>query len=206
MTDEKYIFIETERERKRTARGVHNKRSHAGRGGRVKTPSDYLSRKERDKMNGDVNTYKLNEPMSWKEFKRMPDDIQSQYLKGIISKYDPDAIAMGQMFKATAETVRRRMKELGIKPKKGGRHDPDRNDAFFAWLHGNPTESGGVVVDTVEPAEVEEVKTVAELPGRKLAPLSGHMTLCGTPAEIGETIASFLGNECIKCEVTWEVL
>lgn len=206
MTDEKYIFTETVRERKRTARGVHNKRSHAGRGGRVKTPSDYLSRKERDKMNGDVNTYKLNEPMSWKEFKRMPDDIQSQYLKGIISKYDPDAIAMGQMFKTTAETVRRRMKELGIKPKKGGRPDPNRNDAFLTWLHGIPTESGGVVEDTVEPAEVEEVKTVAELPGRKLAPLSGHMTLCGTPAEIGETIASFLGNKCIKCEVAWEVL
>lgn len=206
MTDEKYIFTETERERKRTARGVHNKRSHAGRGGRMKTPSDYLSRKERNKMNGDVNTYKLNEPMSWKEFKRMPDDIQSQYLKGIISKYDPDAIAMGQMFKTTAETVRRRMKELGIKPKKGGRHAPDRNAAFLAWLHGIPTETGGAVEDTVEPAEVEEVKTVAELPGRKLAPLSGHMTLCGTPAEIGETIASFLGNECIKCEVTWEVL
>ena len=142
MTDEKYIFIETERERKRTARGAHNKRT-AGRGGRVKTPSDFLSRKERNKMNGDVNTYKLNEPMSWKEFKRMPDDIQSQYLNGIISKYDPDAIAMGQMFKTTAETVRRRMKELGIKPKKGGQYDPNRNDAFLAWWHGIPTESGG---------------------------------------------------------------
>ena len=206
MTDEKYIFTETERERKRTARGVHNKRTHAGRGGRVKMPSDYLSRKERDKMNGDVNTYRLNEPMSWKEFKRMPDDIQSQYLKGIISKYDPDAIAMGQMFKTTAQTVRLRMKELGIKPKKGGQHDPNRNDAFLAWLHGIPAELGGAVEDTAEPDKAEEIKTIAELPGRKLAPLSGHMTLCGTPAEIGETIASFLGNECIKCEVAWEVL
>lgn len=206
MTDEKYIFNETERERKRTARGVHNKRSHAGRGGRVKTPSDYLSRKERNKMNGDVNIYKLNEPMSWKTFKMMPDDIQSQYLNGIISKYDPDAIALARMFKTTPETVRKKMKELGIKPKKGGYQDPNRNDAFFTWLHGISAESGGAVESAVEPGKVEEVKTIAELPGRKFAPLSGHMTLCGTPAEIGETIATFLGNECIKCEVTWEVV
>lgn len=76
-------------------------------------------------------------------------------------------------------------------------------------LHGgmaSPQKPGGTVENTAEPTEVEEVKTIAELPGRKLAPLSGHMTLCGTPAEIGETIASFLGNECIKCEVTWEVV
>lgn len=157
-------------------------------------------------MNGDVNIYKLNEPMSWKEFKMMPDDIQSQYLNGIISKYDPDAITMARMFKTTPETVRRRMKELGIKPKKGGHYVPNRNDAFLAWWHGISSESGGAVENAAEPDKVEEVKTIAELPGRKLAPLSGHMTLCGTPAEIGETIASFLGNECIKCEVTWEVM
>ena len=58
MTDEKYIFNETERERKRTARGVHNKRSHAGRGGRVKTPSDYLSRKVR-KLKIDVPEFNM---------------------------------------------------------------------------------------------------------------------------------------------------
>lgn len=76
-------------------------------------------------------------------------------------------------------------------------------------LHGctaSPQNPGGAVEGTAEPDKAEEIKTIAELPGRKLAPLSGHMTLCGTPAEIGETIASFLGNECIKCEVLWEVL
>lgn len=133
MTDEKYCFTETERDRKHVARGACNK---VGRSRKVHMPSDYLSRKERDKMNGDVNIYKLNEPMGWKDFKMMPDDIQSQYLNGIISKYDPDTITMARMFKTTPETVRRRMKELGIKPKKGGHPDPNRNDAFLAWWHG----------------------------------------------------------------------
>lgn len=46
MNDEKYVFINDCAEKKRTARGIHNKRTHAGKGGKVIFPSDYLTRKE----------------------------------------------------------------------------------------------------------------------------------------------------------------
>ena len=54
MNDEKYVFINDCAEKKRTARGIHNKRTHAGKGGKVIFPSDYLTRKEREAMNGEV--------------------------------------------------------------------------------------------------------------------------------------------------------
>lgn len=77
-------------------------------------------------------------------------------------------------------------------------------------LHGgtaspSPQNLGGAVENAAEPSRVEEVKTIAELPGRTLAPLTGSMKLYGTPAEIGETIASFLGDKRIHCRVEWEV-
>lgn len=207
MTDEKYIFTETERDRKRTARGAYAKKG--GRGSRkVHMPSDYLSRKEREQMNGEVKSNKLNEPMSWKEFKKMPDDIQAQYLRGILERFDPEMNMVARLMKCSACTLSKRMKELGVRPRRGGSHDPDRNDAFLAWWNGItfPTESGGAVENTAEPEEPkEEVKAVAELPGRKCYPSSGRMILLGNPAEIAETIAGFLGDKPISCTVEWSV-
>ena len=41
MNDEKYVFITDCADKKRTARGIHNKRTHNGKGGKVLFPSDY---------------------------------------------------------------------------------------------------------------------------------------------------------------------
>ena len=80
MDDEKFVFYEDVREKKTISRGSRYKRTHAGKGGRVKLPSDYLSNKELKAMNGEVKSYHLNSPMLWSEFKSMPDDIQVLYI------------------------------------------------------------------------------------------------------------------------------
>ena len=46
MTDERYTFVSDVRDKKRTARGAFNKRTHCGKGGAVKFPSDFMSKKE----------------------------------------------------------------------------------------------------------------------------------------------------------------
>lgn len=81
MTDEKFLFVTDCADKKRTARGVNNKRTHTGKGGKVRFPSDNLTRKELNAMNGEVVSYKLNEPMTWAEFKALPDDIKKTYIK-----------------------------------------------------------------------------------------------------------------------------
>lgn len=106
MTDEEYVFRSECADRKRVARGSFNKRSHAGKGGRVKMPSDYMTKKERDKMNGEVQSYNLNSPMKWAQFKRMPDDIKREYLSTIISKYNPQQKALAEMFGVSRNTVK----------------------------------------------------------------------------------------------------
>lgn len=158
MTDEEYIFRTECAEKKRTARGSFNRLSHAGRGGRVKMPSDYMTKKERDKMNGEVITYQMNKPMSWAKFKRMPDDAKREYINSIIHKYDPQQIAVAEMLEITPKTLRACCEELGIHFKCGGRQRDNRNDAFWAWVNGNE-----VMRDvSKEPSPVAEITTPTE--------------------------------------------
>ena len=46
MSDEEFVFNDDVREKKRIARGSHNRRAHAGKGGRVKLSTDYMTKKE----------------------------------------------------------------------------------------------------------------------------------------------------------------
>ena len=32
-------------------------------------------------MNGEVKTYKMHDPMTWKEFRELPDDLKKEYIK-----------------------------------------------------------------------------------------------------------------------------
>lgn len=81
MKDEEFLFHSDCHEKKVTARSARNTRTHNGKRGKVKFPSDYLTKKEIKAMSGEVKSYRLNEPMSWREFKAMPDDIKVTYIK-----------------------------------------------------------------------------------------------------------------------------
>lgn len=114
MTDERFVFTQDVREKKNIARSSHNKRTHCGKGGGVKMPSDYLSAKERKALNGPVKTYRVSEPMKWDEFKQMPAVLQKTYIEALREKYGASAQAMGEMFGVHYQTVLHKFKELGI--------------------------------------------------------------------------------------------
>ncbi len=87
LPDEQWIMIKDSIDKKNVARSSHNKRSHCGKGGSVKFPSDYMTKKEIKAMNGEVKTYRLNDPMTYDEFKKLPDDIKIAYIKNLREKY-----------------------------------------------------------------------------------------------------------------------
>ena len=217
MTDESYACIEDIRDRKRVARGIHNKRTHNGKGGRVKTPSDYLTRKERTAMNGECISYRLNEPLTWEVLKTYPKDIQKQYLELIRNRYHPTKQAVQSMLGINEYRINLISKEFCFTWPKGGAPDPDKDDAFLAWWRGLPLE----IPEDLQ-APMEEVRPEEEPqpePARKMepscmackkwpfkAPQSGRIVMHGTPDEIAETIANFLGDREIHCTVEWEVI
>lgn len=158
MNDEKYVFITDCAEKKRTARGIHNKRTHAGKGGKVIFLSDYLTRKEREAMNSEVKTYALNRPMRWKEFKMLPDDVRREYIENLQKRFGVMQKDLAAMFGVSVNSVALETKKLGIKfPHRGGWANTN-NGGFRAFCAEEPK------ADHVEapPEPVHSTPEVAE--------------------------------------------
>lgn len=215
MTDEEYVFRSECADRKRTARGSFNKRSHAGKGGSVKMPSDYMTKKERDKMNGEVQSYNLNSPMKWAQFKRMPDDIKREYLSTIISKYNPQQAALAEMFGISRNTVCNMFRELGI-PFRGNVSAvrTGRNDAFWIWVNStnevmqDVSEEPSPVAEIATP--IEQVMEPAEKPNKPPMgagiPINGVLEFSNTTAQdaFNAAYALLTTAELQKLVITWE--
>lgn len=165
MTDEKFVYISDQKEKKRTARGSHNRRTHAGAGGRVRLPSDYMTAKERNAMNGEVKAYRLNEPMTWKEFKSMPDDLQIAYMKALGERYDPPAQMLAEMFCIHYSRVTDWQRRHGMGKGKGAKCHFQK-EAWEKWLAGGKeqTEPVEVITETAQNG-TETEKTSPEYVG-----------------------------------------
>lgn len=61
-----------------------------------------------------MNTYQLNRPMNWQDFKDMPTDLQKQYLEKLNEEYAPTNDMLGEMFRVSNVTVYRKVLALGI--------------------------------------------------------------------------------------------
>ena len=215
MIDEEYVFRSECADRKRTARGSFNKRSHAGKGGRVKMPSDYMTKKERDKMNGEVQSYNLNSPMKWAQFKQMPDDIKREYLNSIISKYNPQQAALAEMFGISRNTVCNMFRELGM-PFRGNVSAvrTGRNDAFWAWVNSANEVTRDVreeplpVVEVATPTEpvIKPAESPRSCPVGVGIPINGVLEFSNTTAQdaFNAAYALLTTAELQKLVITWE--
>ena len=136
MTDEKYIFITDVAEKKRIARGAFNKRTHNGKGGKVRFPSDYLSNKERNEMNGEVREYRMNSPITYSEFKKYPDDLKKNYVKRLRDMFDVSDTDIAAMMGVKAKTLNAALVKIDAS---GGRRGKRKADyvAFEKWKRDN---------------------------------------------------------------------
>lgn len=114
MPDEQYVMISDSIEKKKIAHSSHNRKTHCGKGGRVKFPSDYLSKKELKAMNGDVKSYNLNKPMTWEEFRSMPQDLQIMYIKKLRNEFGVPDIVLGKAMGVCKSSFSKAMKDLNL--------------------------------------------------------------------------------------------
>lgn len=163
MPDEQYVMISDSIEKKKIAHSSHNRKTHCGKGGRVKFPSDYLSKKELKAMNGDVKSYNLNKPMTWEEFRSMPQDLQIMYIKKLRNEFGvPDSVlgkAMGVCKSSFSKAMRDLNLSLGKSAGATGRQwfGSEKSSKFSEyWNKFNKKE------DAVEEDSVEEKNEAVE--------------------------------------------
>lgn len=164
MTDERYTFVEDVREKKRTARGYHNK---VRKGGAMKLPSDFMTRKERDAMNSDVKSFKLDKPMGWKEFKGMPDDLKIEYLTKPRDEHGGGLQTIADMLGCAKATLWRYTSELGVTFLRQSKEREARWNEFISGAETNAGEEPHEVFP--EPKQTQETNNIAIL----LAMLAG---------------------------------
>lgn len=86
MTDEEYLFRQTEKERKRIARGDKNKKRGGGR--YVRRPSDYLTKKEREAMNGEVISFDPRKFYTAEEFNKLSEEFKVKWINSMLNRYN----------------------------------------------------------------------------------------------------------------------
>ncbi len=149
LPDEQWAMIEDSIEKKRTAASAFKQRTHCGKGGSVKFPSDFMSKKELKAMNGEVKSYRLNDPMSWDEFKELPSDLKAGYIQKLREKFNVPDNFIAEMFDVSLAKLTLYLMDLKLELV----HDIElwNKEAFLAWRSGASSElvkENEPVVDT----------------------------------------------------------
>lgn len=159
LSDEEYTLRQENREKSITARSARHMRTHCGKSGGVKLPCDYMTKKELRAMNGKCESYRMNDPISWDEFKTWPDEHKITYIKSLREKYKVPTTALAKAMGVSEVTLRKWNKCLGLAPGKGsgaeGRHWHKTDDSirFWAWWHGVKQELLGDIAESSEGAD-----------------------------------------------------
>jgi hypothetical protein len=200
MNDETYCFVSDIKEKRQAARSAHNRKTHRGKGG-MKMSYEYMSKKELAKMSGEVKTFNLNEPMLWKEFKLMPDDLQITYIKSLWSRFDAPLKSIAAMMGCGYSTIANKTAALGLKAHNRGFHTWDEA-GFWAWIDSGETEvKAEPVADTLDTP-----RPLVMLPVKELVPDCGELHFCGNANEILQSLCSILGGKTVGLTVSWELI
>lgn len=105
MSDVKRMFEQDCKDKKNTARSARNVRTHCGKRGGVKFPSDFMTKKEKEAMNGKCESYRMNEPITYEEFKSWPKEHQETYIKLLRQKYNVPLTHISEMMGMDKSTL-----------------------------------------------------------------------------------------------------
>lgn len=83
MKDEVFEFISDIKEKKQTATGYRHKVRNTG----CKLPFEFMKKKELNALSGECITRDLSKPIPWKEFIKLPKDVQQEQLEAWANCY-----------------------------------------------------------------------------------------------------------------------
>lgn len=139
MTDEAYVFNETNRERAIVRRSAAHKKG----GSRSKycgLEVDRMSQREIAKKHGPVMMWNMNDFYTWEEFKLMPSDIKVEWLNRMINKYNISMSDVSrEVFNMTQDTLGNYLGRVGLSDQiqkvRGKKVKPEDIDRFRSDIH-----------------------------------------------------------------------
>lgn len=211
LPDEQWDMIEDSISKKRTAQSARHRRTHCGKSGSVKFPSDYMTKKELQQMNSECKSYRLNDPMMWREFKQLPDDIKTMYIKGIREKYDiPDkylAEAMGVASSTFCKWMKCLGCTLGVRMgfKGGAWKKSEQGIAFYKWWRKEKMAENTPKIDDITVKTDSMLAVSSDLPQYAM-PKSGSLHFECSADDAINMIHSILQNNKVCLDVQWNLM
>lgn len=127
-------------EKKRLARSAFARKGTRNRKG-CRLPHENLTKKELEKMNGEVYSVNMNSPISWERFKALTPSLQSDYLNHIVEKFGVGINTISKdLFGLSAAGLANHINRRGLKVSTHkGKISQAAYDAWHKWLEGEPS-------------------------------------------------------------------
>ena len=114
MSDAEYVYRQDLRDKKITSYGAFHKKRGA-KSKKCNFPSDYLTKKEKKKLNSEITTYDMSKFYAYDEFKKLPPDIQVEYLNALIKKYDITIVTVAkEVFGVSSDAIRQMLVKSNV--------------------------------------------------------------------------------------------
>ena len=208
MNDVEFILKEDIKEKKQAGRGYYHKKN-GSKSKKCRLPSDSLSKKEIEKMNGECKVYNFNKPMSYSNFCAMPVDLQIKYLETLRVKFGANQTDISKMMGVADTTLAsHRAKFLDSKPVfKRYKHSRLDVEAWNRFVNGEEDKDAVVAEPDEKLVDACSIDTSADaacLPYNKIVSkadvVNGSMNLKGKTEDIFRKMTDILG-----CENEYEI-
>lgn len=166
MTEVEEVLHEDTKEKKQIA--VSSKFMNR----RLNQDSKFYSKRELKKLNGETKVYNLKEPMSWKKFQSLSDDMQDLYLSGLYETYHVSVAKLATMFQISGSHLikylhKKHFQKFQI-PERGHKMSKSQVEEFESFLNMfKPVTPDDKPTATSEPVSVNKVShNVNQIPAQ----------------------------------------
>lgn len=148
-------------------------------------------------MSGECKSYRLNSPMSWHEFRAMPEDLQIAYIKAIKEKYNPTITAIGKMMGVERANLSKYLMNLGFEKQERGTHPWDK-EGFAEWCFGVPKaeECQSVQEEVKEETPAEVAEAVEEQTVVAEEPVAEEVETCEVMQDVEKVVLNKRAEDC----------
>ena len=115
MTDERYVFNQDVAERSKMKTGAFHKKN-GSKSKKCTLPSDHLTPKQKQKLNGSCESIKLNEPChDWDKFKKLSKETKAEYIHNLVNNFGARRSDVAEMFGVDPRSLTNYLYTVGIR-------------------------------------------------------------------------------------------
>ena len=176
-------------------------------------------------MNGDVKTYNLNKPMTWGEFKALPEDLKITYIKKLRNEFKVPDKVIAEMMGVTRSCFCKGVKELGLSIGSAASHESKKWEGTedqkrfceeaveeetdiseeFSDIYGTPVVDG--LADGVEVKNTDVYNAVSNIIDKeRVVPTGGRMSFDCKFEDAMKVLEPILNGSRARLNIDWVVV